>query len=894
MENSRNREKDKQSSERIKRKVRLDEEGNVITQFEDSPAEGKPRSATVFDERSPLTRKNKFLESESLGDPSSSRKSSRKKKSEKIPRIENFSNLMEKDLNDWDTKDVGFWLRNLTGVSRDYSMMFEKEHINGRSLILLKEIHLQMFMNVDNLNDLLVITDAIDLLKRNPPGFVNNNNNNTDNNNAKLENATNGKKISPSRLGKGENSTSSLSLREEVAKLREKYDWDDLTQAEATILENRFIIKSNESASSGDAPQDENASDPGIHNINREDLNEDEEVLRIRDRALTEDDIRKKKNSSSPSKVFQNLQHQHVIFNSGFFELNQLNKNSHSNSSNSISNVKEPSNKNNVNITPIIVQVPPVQSLPSSPIQTKETKKKKKLKKLFTLLKPSKNSFDLGGNEEQKMINPLHGADLTSFKTRTYSMDKMSLSELYLPQNLSTALTDPRVELFEEEESSQNVLKEMDQDGNLTIKGASIEKIVSYITSPEIVDPDFLFAFLLTFQRFTTSKNLLELLILRYNMPPVSDNIEVTRQFLIPIRLRIFNTLKEWVNRYFSDFSNEPELLNTLKEFIDGTMDKTGMKNASKQLKELIAKCESGVNTRQIIQHQFNSNPKKPLVPSNKNPKQLRCLDIHPKEIARQLSLFEHELFRLIKPRECIKQNWQKPGKNQNASNVLAMIKHFNAMSNWISTEILNVEDLTLRAVTLNRFILIAEKAFVLNNFNTVMEVISSLQSAHIGRLKQTWALLPPKSLEMWKKLLKFMDAEGNFAEYRAYLKTIDPPCLPYLGVYLTDLTFIEVKFFKILYILKLTPLFLKKEGNTDLIGDSKLPNVAKIKIISNVVREIQLFQQTPYCLEKVPIIHDFILQFSDVIDEEELYKQSVRLEARVKKRGPNSGDNKT
>jgi son of sevenless-like protein len=35
------------------------------------------------------------------------------------------------------------------------------------------------------------------------------------------------------------------------------------------------------------------------------------------------------------------------------------------------------------------------------------------------------------------------------------------------------------------------------------------------------------------------------------------------------------------------------------------------------------------------------------------------------------------------------------------------------------------------------------------------------------------------------------MSAEGNFKEYRAALHSVNPPLIPYMGVYLKDLTFI-------------------------------------------------------------------------------------------------------
>ncbi|KAJ2890319.1 hypothetical protein GGI21_006212 [Coemansia aciculifera] len=59
-------------------------------------------------------------------------------------------------------------------------------------------------------------------------------------------------------------------------------------------------------------------------------------------------------------------------------------------------------------------------------------------------------------------------------------------------------------------------------------------------------------------------------------------------------------------------------------------------------------------------------------------------------------------------------------------------------------------------------------------------------------RLKQTWALLPKKFNIMCKRLHEAMDPDHNYANYRAILRRSQPPLLPFLGLYLTDLTFLE------------------------------------------------------------------------------------------------------
>lgn len=52
--------------------------------------------------------------------------------------------------------------------------------------------------------------------------------------------------------------------------------------------------------------------------------------------------------------------------------------------------------------------------------------------------------------------------------------------------------------------------------------------------------------------------------------------------------------------------------------------------------------------------------------------------------------------------------------------------------------------------------------------------------------------LLDAKQKKKYEEVQNIMSREKNFQNFRAHLHKADPPCIPYLGLYLTDLTFIE------------------------------------------------------------------------------------------------------
>lgn len=56
-------------------------------------------------------------------------------------------------------------------------------------------------------------------------------------------------------------------------------------------------------------------------------------------------------------------------------------------------------------------------------------------------------------------------------------------------------------------------------------------------------------------------------------------------------------------------------------------------------------------------------------------------MDLDPTEVARQLTLIDSNLYRAIKPQECLGQPWNKPGASQRAPNITSMISRFNQVN---------------------------------------------------------------------------------------------------------------------------------------------------------------------------------------------------------------------
>jgi len=263
--------------------------------------------------------------------------------------------------------------------------------------------------------------------------------------------------------------------------------------------------------------------------------------------------------------------------------------------------------------------------------------------------------------------------------------------------------------------------------------------------------------------------------------------------------------------------------------------------------------------------------PPEPIVPRNIFSNKLTIHDIDEEEIARQLTLIEFTTYAAIKPAELLNQSWNKPKLKPRAPHVTKMIDRFNEVSVWVATAILKATKVKSRAKIMAKFIKIAEHLRTLNNFNSLMAIIAGLSFSSIFRLRYTRDELPAQSHKVLKELEHIMSSESSFKMYRQVLAASTPPCIPYLGVYLTDLTFMDENSDNI-------PI-------KTLNGPVNLINFAKRKMVYNVISLVQQYQNTTYNLQPVHQIMNFLTKLPNMT-EQELYMLSLKREPRKAQRG--------
>ncbi|NXN16002.1 RPGF1 factor, partial [Indicator maculatus] len=384
-------------------------------------------------------------------------------------------------------------------------------------------------------------------------------------------------------------------------------------------------------------------------------------------------------------------------------------------------------------------------------------------------------------------------------------------------------------------------LKQEGDDGP-DVRGGSGDILLVHATETDRKDLVlYCEAFLTTYRTFITPEELIKKLQYRYplkfcHFPDTFKKRVSKNTFFVLVRVvdelclvelteEILKLLMDLVFRLVCN--GELSLARVLRKNILDKVDQKKMLSYANSIKPLAAR---GVAARPGTLHDFHSH-----------------------EIAEQLTLLDAELFYKIEIPEVLL--WAKEQNEEKSPNLTQFTEHFNNMSYWVRSIIMLQEKAQDRERLLLKFIKIMKHLRKLNNFNSYLAILSALDSAPIRRLE--WQKQTSEGLAEYCTLI---DSSSSFRAYRAALADVEPPCIPYLGLILQDLTFVHL-------------------GNPDYI-DSKV-NFSKRWQQFNILDSMRCFQQVHYDIRRNDDIVSFFNDFSDHLAEEALWELSLKIKPR-------------
>eukprot|EP01028_Stygiella_incarcerata_P011015 TRINITY_DN6010_c0_g1_i2.p1 TRINITY_DN6010_c0_g1~~TRINITY_DN6010_c0_g1_i2.p1 ORF type:complete len:754 (-),score=210.62 TRINITY_DN6010_c0_g1_i2:256-2301(-) len=315
------------------------------------------------------------------------------------------------------------------------------------------------------------------------------------------------------------------------------------------------------------------------------------------------------------------------------------------------------------------------------------------------------------------------------------------------------------------------------------IDAATLNGLVIEITNPEYVDVNMLKAFLMTFQSFTTPDRLVTKLVQRYNVPPTHKDVESQ------IHFRVINVIKKWVDESLFQFHRR--VLSRLIDFLENTVKQTqGGKGLGISPLQLIAKLQSGESTRSEIAHV--EDPPAPKIPKSIFSPELDLFDIDEEEVARQLTLVQHDLLKRISPSEFFDQAWTKPKLRHRCANLIQFIQYFDRVHLYFCSMIVGGETVEIRRSRYISCVKLAQHLRRLNNFSGFLILILALFHMSVTRLAKTRSGLPRNIMDILMDLEKYYDASGKCKLITEELLKSTPPAIPVLSGYQTDLIHID------------------------------------------------------------------------------------------------------
>ncbi|XP_028164535.1 guanine nucleotide-releasing factor 2 isoform X5 [Ostrinia furnacalis] len=230
-------------------------------------------------------------------------------------------------------------------------------------------------------------------------------------------------------------------------------------------------------------------------------------------------------------------------------------------------------------------------------------------------------------------------------------------------------------------------------------------------------------------------------------------------------------------------------------------------------------------------------------------------LDFKATELAEQMTLLDAALFVRITTAEVL--SWPRDQSEESSPNLTRFTEHFNKMSYWARSRILEQDEAREREKYASKFLKVMKALRKMNNFNSYLALVSALDSPPVRRLGWPRALI-----EALQDHCAIIDSSSSFRAYRMALAETQPPCIPYIGLVLQDLTFVHI-------------------GNPDLLPDGSI-NFTKRWQQYHIMENMKRFHKDrQYKFKKNERIQAMFNEFDDVLSEEAMWQVSETIKPR-------------
>ncbi|CAF0911842.1 unnamed protein product [Didymodactylos carnosus] len=393
------------------------------------------------------------------------------------------------------------------------------------------------------------------------------------------------------------------------------------------------------------------------------------------------------------------------------------------------------------------------------------------------------------------------------------------------------------MELFLEDVSHLLVFNQKEDP---SLRGGTVDALIIRATSPDKKDFIYQEAFLTTYRTFVKPQKLVEKLIQRYTFFFKCEAKKKIARYAISLLIRVIDE----IDNELSD-----NMMTSLSLFVTNLI-----RNSELQLGKLLRRKSLERFLKRTQQNKTNII----LIQNQISPKRSTLLDFHSNDIAEQMTLLDSELFLKISLPEILYMSIEK-GEDY-CPNLSYFTEHFNKMSYWVRSRILEQNSQRQRENYFEKFLKILKHLRRLNNFNSYLAILSALDCGPLKRLHWSKSII-----ESIAEHTVLIDSTGSFKNYReALLNSVGTPCIPYIGLILSDLTFVHI-------------------GNADYLPDGKTVNFWKRWQQFNILHKLRYCRKWEHKFERCDRILFFFNNFDDYMSEDSQWLQSEKIKPRSK-----------
>ncbi|KRZ28622.1 Rap guanine nucleotide exchange factor 1 [Trichinella pseudospiralis] len=403
------------------------------------------------------------------------------------------------------------------------------------------------------------------------------------------------------------------------------------------------------------------------------------------------------------------------------------------------------------------------------------------------------------------------------------------------------------------------------KDGNddCNIRGGLVDVLVAHAASACNSQNGFLYreAFLTTYRSYILPFDLLKKLVQRYNhlsTQRASDEQTKSAKSCFSLIVRVVDEL--------SHVETTSELLKFLVQFIHRLIVDGELLLARLLRQKFVEKYDENLLAQQ-------PNSCRPLFcrDPDQATKSHSIFDFKASVLAEQITYLDWFYFQKIDASSLLLSyfqllseilQWSIDQAEEKCPHLTEFTSHFNKMSYWVRSRILLLADQRQREHCFVKFLKIMRHLRRLGNLNSCLALLSALDSGALRRLD--W---PRSAIDQLNQYSSLIDSSQSFKVYRTALAETKPPCLPYLGLILQDLTFVQV-------------------GNADCLPVEEVcianvVNFAKRWQQFMILDNVRRFKSWQYNIKKNDNVLVFFNNFDDYANEEQIWAISERLKPR-------------